>query len=116
MGWYKRIDIHPLNLNQPFTILEFLNKFPNTNYEFPSSGGLVLTGKATDLKSVGPKGPWGFESLALRPEPRWVQGWCESIGFTVPHSTSGATFRFCFRWLYAAFQLSKGLQSHRRRK
>ena len=29
-------------------------------------GGLVLIGKAADLKSAGPKGPWGFESLALR--------------------------------------------------
>jgi hypothetical protein len=29
-------------------------------------GGLVLTGKAVDLKSTGPQGSWGFESLALR--------------------------------------------------
>jgi len=29
-------------------------------------GGLVLTGKAVDLKSTGPRGSWGFESLALR--------------------------------------------------
>jgi hypothetical protein len=31
-----------------------------------SHGGLALTGKAADLKSAGPQGPWGFESLALR--------------------------------------------------
>ena len=29
-------------------------------------GGLASTGKAVDLKSTGPRGPWGFESLALR--------------------------------------------------
>jgi hypothetical protein len=29
-------------------------------------GGLVLTGKAVDLKSTEPQGSWGFESLALR--------------------------------------------------
>jgi hypothetical protein len=29
-------------------------------------GGLASTGKAVDLKSTGPHGPWGFESLALR--------------------------------------------------
>ena len=31
-----------------------------------SHGGLASTGKAVDLKSTGPRGPWGFESLALR--------------------------------------------------
>jgi hypothetical protein len=29
-------------------------------------GGLASTGKAVDLKSTGPRGLWGFESLALR--------------------------------------------------
>ena len=30
------------------------------------SGGLDLTGKAAVLKTAGPHGPWGFESLVLR--------------------------------------------------
>src|SRR5687767_13473624 len=32
----------------------------------PDHGGLVLIGKAVDLKSTGVQAPWGFESLALR--------------------------------------------------
>src|SRR5262249_33887877 len=36
-------------------------------------GGLASTGKAVDLKSTGPRGPWGFESLALRHSFRKLQ-------------------------------------------
>jgi hypothetical protein len=37
-------------------------------------GGLVLTGKAVDLKSTGPRGSWGFESLALRSSKSGMSG------------------------------------------
>jgi hypothetical protein len=36
-------------------------------------GGLASTGKAVDLKSTGPRGPWEFESPALRQQIRCLK-------------------------------------------
>ena len=53
-----------------FVFLHILHKqtslFPHVFFSIERDGGLVLTGKAVDLKSTGPQGSWGFESLALR--------------------------------------------------
>jgi integrase len=52
-------------------------------------GGLASTGKAVDLKSTGPRGPWGFESLALRQLRRHTPGLSRALSHIAVHRRRG---------------------------
>jgi hypothetical protein len=65
------------------------------NTRHSGHGGLASTGKAVDLKSTGPRGPWGFESLALRQltgHPQVVSRLCWHGAVTVGLGFHAANF------------------------